>query len=232
MSESEEIIRRYERRKKLPEKRYSPLNASTYMSEQEKERVLIKMIKKVQLEPLNKKKLLEIGCGTGTNLIQFIRLGFQPINLFANDILPERILETKKKLSDQITFYDGDVMNLNFPNEEFDIVFQSMVFSSILDNDFRHDLAAKMWNWTKPGGGILWYDFIYNNPNNKDVKSVTLKEIKNLFSVDRLEHCKLTLAPPICRSVTKIHPFLYTVFNSFYFLKTHILCYIKKPISD
>ena len=228
MSESEEIIRRYDRRKTIPENRYSPLNASTFMGEQEKERILIKLIRKAKLEPLSNKKLLEIGCGTGTNLLQLIRLGFQPANLFANDILPERIAEAKRKLSNQITFFEGDILNLKFEYETFDIAFQSMVFSSILDDAFRQKLAAKMWQLIKPGGGVLWYDFIYNNPNNKDVKAVTLKNIKDYFPCKNIIIYRLTLAPPITRMVTKIHPSLYGVFNSIYFLKTHLLCFIKK----
>ena len=145
MSESEEIIRRYERRKLIPEDRYSPLNASTYMSEQEKERALIKLIKREKLEPLGNKRLLEIGCGSGINLLQLIRLGFQPSNLFANDILAERLIEAKKRLPNQVSFFEGDILSQNFDDESFDIVFQSMVFSSILDSDFKEKLSQKMW---------------------------------------------------------------------------------------
>ncbi|MBK9282737.1 MAG: class I SAM-dependent methyltransferase [Sphingobacteriaceae bacterium] len=229
VSESEEIIRRYERRKLIPEGRYSPLNASTYMSEQEKERALIKMIKREKLEPLGNKRLLEIGCGTGINLLQLIRLGFQSSNLFANDILAERLMEAKKRLPNQVSFFEGNILNQNFDDEVFDIVFQSMVFSSILDRDFKKKLALKMWNWTKPGGGILWYDFIYNNPRNKDVKGVSLSEINDLFPVQNVNFYRLTLAPPISRILTKVHPILYSVFSSLYFLRTHILCFVKKP---
>ena len=50
----------------------------------------------------------------------------------------------------------------------------------------------------KPDGIILWYDFIYNNPSNPDVKRVSKKEIINLFSgVDNIQFYKVTLAPPI-----------------------------------
>ncbi len=228
MSESEEIIRRYERRKLIPEDRYSPLNASTYMSEQEKERALIKLIKCEKLEPLGNKRLLEIGCGTGINLLQLIRLGFQSSNLFANDILAERLTEARKRLPNQVSFFEGDILNQNFEDESFDIVLQSMVFSSILDTEFRKKLAQKMWHWTRPGGGILWYDFIYNNPRNKDVKGVSLSEIRELFPLQNINIYRLTLAPPISRFLTKVHPFLYSVFNSLYFLRTHVLCFIKK----
>ncbi len=227
-SESEEIIRRYERRKNIPAGRYSPLNAATFMSEQEKERALIKLIKQAKLEPLHNKKLLEIGCGGGGNLLQFIRFGFDPINLVGNDILEERLSEAKRKVSNQVSFYEGDILNQVFNDGTFHVIFQSMVFSSILDDDYRHQLATKMWTWTKPGGGIIWYDFIYNNPLNKDVRGVTKQEVKYLFPRGEMTIFRLTLAPPISRVVSKFHPILYTIFNSVYFLRTHILCFIKK----
>jgi SAM-dependent methyltransferase len=228
LSEAEEIIRRYERRKLIPESRYSPLNASTYMSEQEKERFFIKLINKAKLEPLNTKKLLEIGSGAGNNLLQLIRLGFRPENLCGNDILKERIVNARKRLPSTITLFEGDALKLNIIEESFDIVFQSMVFSSILDESFRSKLAEKMWLWTKVGGGILWYDFIYNNPQNKDVKGITVEKIKNYFPCKNIIIYRLTLAPPISRMVTKIHPNFYIMFNSIYFLKSHLLCYIEK----
>lgn len=212
----------------IPESRYSPLNASTYLSEQEKERALIKLFKKEKLEPLKNKRLLEIGCGSGTNLLQFIRFGFQPANLFANDLIVERINEAKRRLPSQVSFYVGDILNQSFEEESFDIVFQSMVFSSILDAEFKAQVAKKMWNWIKPNGGILWYDFIYDNPKNIDVKGIGLKEIKKLFSNQHFNFHRLTLAPPISRAVTKIHPNFYTLFNSTYFLRTHLLCFIAK----
>jgi ubiquinone/menaquinone biosynthesis C-methylase UbiE len=230
LSESEEIIQRYERRKLIPESRYSPLNASTYMSEQEKERALIKLFKREKLEPLKNKRILEIGCGTGANLLQFIRFGFQPVNLFANDLIIERIAEAKKRLPNQVSFYEGDIINQNFEDESFDIVCQSMVFSSILEEKFKALLSKKMWEWTKPNGGILWYDFIYDNPKNNDVKGIKLKEIKKLFPNQDFDCHRLTLAPPISRLVTKIHPNFYTLFNLTYFLRTHLLCFIKKNV--
>ena len=228
MSEAEDIIKRYEKRKQLPPDRYCYLNAATYMSEQEKERAILRLIRKTQLEPLSNKKLLEIGCGTGINLLNFIKMGFQPENLFANDILSERITFAKNILPSKVTFYEGDANQLDFENGRFDFVFQSMVFSSILDDEFRHNLAEKMWRWTKVGGGILWYDFTFNNPFNKDVKKVSFKEVKNLFPSSDIISYKITLAPPLSRILSKYHYRLYDVFNSLYFLRTHLLCFIRK----
>ena len=37
------------------------------------------------------------------------------------------------------------------------------------------------------------------------------------------------MAPPLARSVVRLHPGLYTVFNALPLLRTHLLCWIEKP---
>ncbi len=227
-SEEEEIKARYERRKNISQYRYSILNPATILIEQEKERALIKWITKNNIAPLGEKKILEIGCGTGNNILTFLKLGFHPENIFVNELIDERFNEAKRKLPQEIKFFSGNALNINLPNNEFDIIFQSMVFSSILDSQIKYELAIKMFNLTKPGGGILWYDFIYNNPRNKDVMGIKLKEIKKLFPKCPLIKQKITLAPPLARLVTHVHPKFYYIFNSLFFLRTHLLIWIKK----
>ena len=79
------------------------------------------------------------------------------------------------------------------------------------------------------GGGVLWYDFIYNNPSNPDVRGVPVKLVRELFPAGKMIVRRVTLAPPISRRVTRIHPSFYTIFNFFPFLRTHVLCWIQKP---
>ena len=89
-------------------------------------------------------------------------------------------------------------------------------------------LAEKIFDLVKPGGGILWYDFIYNNPNNNDVKGISKRSIKNLFPDTKIYFRKITLAPPLSRIVARVNPSLYYFFNFFPFLRTHLLCWIQK----
>ncbi len=226
--EEDEIKIRYEKRKNLSPDRYSILNPATILIEQEKERGMIKWIKKNHIEPLENKKLLEIGCGNGTNIQKLIRFGFNPANIFANDLIEERLHSAELNLPSQINFYVGSALDLNFKENEFDIVFQSMVFSSILDSDYKLKLAEKMWQWVKPGGGILWYDFIYNNPSNPDVKGIGLKEVERLFRTNKIQYQKITLAPPLARIVAKINPMFYHILNATYILRTHLMIWITK----
>ena len=46
------------------------------------------------------------------------------------------------------------------PFHSFDLLLQSPVFTSILDQAMKERVAAEMMRVSKPGGLILWYDFI------------------------------------------------------------------------
>jgi len=199
-----------------------------YLSRQEKERAIIKFLSKKNYNDIDELKLLEIGCGNGINLLQFIELGFKPENITGNDLLIERVTEARKNLPDKVNIVHSNAIDLSIEKESHDLVYQSTVFTSILDDKFKLDLAKKMWELVKPGGYVLWYDFIYDNPFNKDVKGIPLREIKKLFPDGKLNFKKLTLCPPLARIVTKIHPVFYTFFNKLIFLRTHILCWIEK----
>lgn len=230
MNEETQLIRdRYSKRKQtINQDLYNPLRSSVYMAVQEKERALINWINKFGIIPTNNKRILEIGCGTGKNLLQLIHLGFKPENLIGNELLEERAEQARSLLPSSSQIIVGDASTLQFADNSFDIVSQSTVFSSILDNEFQEKLASQMWRFVKPGGGILWYDFIYNNPNNPDVRGMPIKRIIELFPEGKIKVWRITLAPPIARYVTRVHPSLYNLLNLIPLIRTHVLVWIQK----
>ncbi|CAM5188289.1 hypothetical protein CDEF62S_02696 [Castellaniella defragrans] len=226
--ELQQIADRYRRRLDIPSARYSRFNLAINAKMQERTTAFIKLLASQQISDLSGIEVLEIGCGSGSNLLELIQLGAKPENLTANELLPERVALARQLLPAGVKLVPGDATALPFLPSSFDLVYQSTVFSSILDAGLQRRLAEQMWRWVKPGGGILWYDFTVNNPRNPDVRGVPLPRVHELFPDGICSVRKVTLAPPIARAVVRAHPALYGVFNVFPFLRTHVLCYIKK----
>jgi len=225
--ETRAVAERYARRGGLD--RYSYLQADVWQSLQERQRALLKLLLRLGLTDLARLRLLEVGCGAGGNLLELLRLGFAPANLSGAELLPERLAQAQAVLPPALMLWGGDASTLDIVPASQDIVFQSTVFSSLLDDDFQQRLAAAMWSWVKPGGGVLWYDFTVNNPRNPDVRGVPLARVQQLFPQAVMTSRRLTLAPPIARAVSRLHPSLYPVFNAFPLLRTHVLVWLQKP---
>jgi hypothetical protein len=96
---------------------------------------------------------------------------------------------------------------------------------NMLDPGFRRELALKMMQMVKADGLILWYDFKYDNPYNKNVKGVTKNEIRKLFmEAGEIKFYSVTLAPPIGRRISTLYNLINFVFP---FLRTHLIAVIK-----
>jgi SAM-dependent methyltransferase len=228
-NESNEVVKRYaSRTASIKDDRYSMLNPAVWQGVQERQRALLKLLVEHRSKPIADMQLLEVGCGSGGNLLELLRMGFQPSNLVGNELLPERSTAARLNLPLSTQVFEGDAMQLPFDPSSFDVVYQSTVFTSLLDENFQQQLANKMWTWVKPGGAVLWYDFTYDNPNNPDVRGVPLSRLRHLFPHGTVHSKRVTLAPPLSRRVCKLHPALYTVLNSLPLLRTHLLCWIEK----
>ena len=209
-------------------RRYSMLDAANWQTVQERQRRIIQFLASARLPVLNEVRLLEVGCGHGGNLLEMIQLGLKPANLGGIELIGERLDVARSRLPGDVTLIAGDAMQASIPEGSQDIVYQSVVFSSLLDDRFQEELAARMWTWIRPGGAVLWYDFIYDNPSNRDVRGVPLKRVGRLFPQAEIRSRRVTLAPPIARRACSMSPFLYTLLNGLPWLRTHVLCWIQK----
>ncbi len=225
--EPDEVVRRYARR--AAGDRYHPLNPDVWQTQHERQRALIHLFKRIGWRELVSKRVLEVGCGSGGNFLELLRLGFQPENLVGVELLAERIEAARHVLPASLSLHAGDALALDLPAGGFDAVYVSTVFSSLLDDAFQQRLADAMWRWVAPGGGVLWYDFTVDNPRNPDVRGVPLARVRALFPQGRVQARRVTLAPPIARAVTRLHPSLYTLLNTLVPLRTHVLAWIEKP---
>ncbi len=225
--EAAAVVARYAQR--VDDGRYDPLRPEVMLARQERERVLIGLLRRHLCKPLRDLDLLEVGCGSGDNLLELLRLGADPARLVGSELLPERVATARARLPAASVVHAGDATALPFDAACFDLVLQVTVFSSLLDDAFQQRLADRMWHWLRPGGAVLWYDFTWDNPRNQHVRGVPMARVRALFPQATIEARRVTLAPPIGRRVAALHPALWRVFNGLPLLRTHRLAWIGKP---
>ncbi len=227
-TEPDRVRERYARRP--DDGRYGLLNPDVWQGVQERQRAMLRLFREhLGLRTLSGTRVLEVGCGTGANLLELLRLGCEPEDLTGVELLPDRFRAARHRLPAGVTLHLGDALALEVGAGSQDVVLQSTVFSSLLDVGFQQALAARMWSWVRPGGGVLWYDFTYDNPRNPDVRGQPLSHVRHLFPQARIRGRRVTLAPPIGRLACRIHPRLYVPLNQVPWLRTHLLCWIGKP---
>lgn len=219
------IHARYSRRTR----RYDASEPWVLLTAQELDRALARWLQDTWPQGPDGLRLLEVGCGSGRNLLRFQALGFDPANLAGNELQAERCAMARRQLPAAVSLHAGDALDLEGPDGSYDVVYQSLVFSSILDAGYQEALAARLWRLVRPGGGVLWYDFTWNNPANPDVRGVRRQRVRELFPDAQFNARRVTLAPPLSRRVTALHPGLYGLCNLLPFLRTHLLCWLRKP---
>jgi SAM-dependent methyltransferase len=227
MNEPDAVAERYAKRGRSD--RYSPLRPDVWQTLHERQRVMLRRFAAHGITDLAPLWLTEVGCGSGGNLLELLRLGFRPEHLTGLELLPERHAEARLVLPASTVVWLGDATQAPVEPASQDLVLQSTVFSSLLDPSFQQRLADAMWRWLKPGGAVLWYDFTVDNPRNPDVCGVPLSRVRALFPQGRVAARRVTLAPPLARAAVRVHPALYTALNALPLLRTHVLAWIEKP---
>ena len=196
---------------------------------QARERQMLKLLKSLGLTRLEEQKILEVGCGTGHWLGEFIKWGARPENLTGIDLLPENLIATHSRQSLKVGLVQANAASLPFCPANFDLVLQSLVFTSILDPFMKQAVAGEILRVLKPRGLILWYDYHVNNPRNPDVQGVKRAEIHRLFSGCQIKLQRIILAPPLTRLLAPYSFLLCHLLEKLRLFNTHYLGIIRKP---
>jgi SAM-dependent methyltransferase len=220
----------YERRKaEIPKERYSYFSPGNLLHVQERERRVLALLARHAQLPLQEMKILEVGCGAGFWLREFIKWGACPENLVGLDLLRDRIEECKRLCPSAVKVHCGNAASIDSPADGFDLVLQSTVFSSVLDVATRRQMANEMVRVLRHGGIIIWYDLFMNNPKNADVRGIDQNEIRALFPKCKVTSSRITLAPPLARSLASHAWTICELLASLRILDTHLLAVISKP---
>jgi SAM-dependent methyltransferase len=172
-------------------------------------------------------RILDVGCGGGSTLRQYLEYEADPELLWGIDLLPE-FADRARSGALNLQVICGTASDLPFPDASFDLVSQFMLFTSVLDAGVKIQIAREIDRVLVPGGKLLWYDFAFNNPSNPDVRGIRLSEVHRLFPGFSMTSRRITLAPPLGRVIGRLGPTIYFLISRLRFLCTHHLCLLEK----
>ena len=207
---------------------YSPFNSANLFAVQQRQRAVLKLLRRRGITDLSKLKILEVGCGEGGILAEYLAFGALSKNLYGVDLLFDRLSLARMRISDS-GFANADGQSLPFPSRNFDLVLQYTAITSILDSDIRARICADMLRVVKPEGMILSYDF-WVNPFNPHTRGLSPSEIRSLFPHCSFDFMKITLAPPIARRVAPFSWGMALCLESLKIFNTHYLVSISRDL--
>jgi ubiquinone/menaquinone biosynthesis C-methylase UbiE len=205
---------------------YSWLNMANLFAIHQRQRVVLAAFKHYGFMDLANIRVLEIGCGAGGVLKEFLSFGTTPCNLYGVDLLSDRLALARSSLPGS-AFLNADGQSLPFAGNAFDIVIQFTAISSILDDRIRRNICKDMLRAIKKDGLLLSYDF-WLNPTNRQTRGIRPAEIRRLFPGCSYEFQRITLAPPIARRLATVSWGLCLFLESLKVFNTHYLAVIQQ----
>jgi SAM-dependent methyltransferase len=179
------------------------------------------------LPSLSGLRILDIGCGRGATLRQYLEYNADPARLCGIDLLPDFTYQAHR-FGPHLQIACASAAELPFSDASFDFASQFVLFTSVLSREMKRRMAREIHRVLVRGGKFLWYDFAYNNPNNPDVRGIRLAEVRELFPGFSIASRRITLAPPLGRAIGRFGPTLYYCASHLRFLCTHHLCLLEK----
>ena len=184
-------------------------------------RALLEALRRAGVSRLDGARVLEIGCGGGHWLRELVQWGVRPDHLTGIDLIAERLVDARARCAPGVRLAAASAAALPFADGAFDIVLQSTVLTSVLDAIVRERIAAEMVRVLRPDGLVLWYDFLVDNPRNRDVRGVNRRELSRLYPGWQLDVRRVTLAPPVARFLAPRMWTLAAALSAVPFLCTH-----------
>ncbi len=194
---------------------------------QQFQKAVFDALRRAGFERFDGLRLLDVGCGAGGPLSQFLIFGALPEALFGVDILMSALQRAKNRYP-RLHWVCADAQHVPLKSASFDLIIQETAFSSVLDCEVRKRMASEMLRVLKPEGAILWFDFFLNNPKNPDVRGIGKREIRALFKECEISFDRVILAPPLSRFLAPRSWVLCACLSALRFLNTHYLALIRR----
>ena len=100
-------------------------------------------------------RLLDAGCGSGRNLVYFLRSGYEVFAIDESEPAIERLRQLAARLAPHLpteNFKTGPVETIRFEDTEFDVVLSSAVLHFARDDQHWMAMVEEMWRVLKRGG--------------------------------------------------------------------------------
>ena len=188
---------------------------------------VLKALRKLNVMPLGDRSIIDVGCGTGSFLRDFMRWGANPAHMVGVDLRPAPLETARRTLPAAVKLLCESATALPFPDASFDLVLQASVITSIKDPIVRKRVAAEMARVVKPEGAIVWFDFRYDNPFNQNVWGMGRRDIKELFPGARISLQSVCLAPVFSRAIAGRFWYLATLLTLFPPTRSHYVGIIR-----
>ena len=206
---------------------YEDSPGNLFLSRSTKKSVFSLLEKQGLREQLSRFRILEVGCGGGRLLAQFVHWGAKENLVFGVDLIEERVKSAQAKLPAG-SVQCADAANLPYENQFFDLILQFTMLSSILDQAVRRKAAEEMLRVLKPGGFVISFDTRYPNPQNSNTRPVLRREFQSYFSGCRIAHYPVLLIPQLARFLAPISVNLCLLLERIPILRSHYLVLVEK----
>lgn len=139
------------------------------------------------------------------------------------DLLHERLVSS----SSANARLCSDGTRLPLASASVTLVVTFTVFSSVLDERDRQEMANEVSRVLRPGGHVLFYDMRWPNPSNRGLRRVTQRRLSGYFPDYSSSSRSLTMVPQLAR---RLGPFarLYDEL-SVGVLHSHRIALLQKP---
>ncbi|MFO8012851.1 MAG: class I SAM-dependent methyltransferase [Phycisphaerae bacterium] len=189
-----------------------------------------RMLDRAGLLPLGARRVIDVGCGDGEFLIRCRRdWGHSGEGLAGIDLMEDRI-EALAGAMPELDLRTGSADALPWPDASFDLAHQSMLLSSVLDEALREAIAGEMRRVVRPGGWVLWYDFIWN-PLNRATVGMPKRRIRACFpGWSTVQRKRISLAPPLARPLLRVSGRLVGALEACKVFNLWHLALLQKPL--
>ncbi len=105
--------------------------------------------------PRPDQRVLEVGCGTGTNLLHYQQAGSE---VFGIDLSPRMLAQAHRKLGSRARLHQGDAARLPYPDAVFDLAVAMLTLHE-MPRSKRSVVMEEMARVIKAEGHLLLVDF-------------------------------------------------------------------------